>query len=216
MLASVKKQWQGVTTLDIVTIVRHPTLRAFAAEIDRYQQHQSHPQSSSLNPYRSLDPLGLRLDLEGQANGVPQEEPYSADAANLKDELLNAYPSGQPPASQSTTVFLTGATGFLGAYILKDLLSRPQVKVIAHIRAKTGSAGLDRIRGTCQAYGIWSDKWSSRLRCVTGDLQKPRLGLEDEVWQEIIEEADVVIHNGAKVHWILPCKSSMMTDSALN
>ncbi|KAL8762296.1 MAG: hypothetical protein Q9184_001665 [Pyrenodesmia sp. 2 TL-2023] len=186
MLASVKKQWQEAN-LDIVTIIRHPTLRAFAAEIDR-----------------SLDPIGLRLDVKGQANGVSDEASYGADASNLQNELLNTYPTGQPPASQPCTVFLTGATGFLGAYIIKDLLSRPQVKVVAHVRAKTEFAGLDRIRETCQAYGIWSEEWSSCLRCVTGDLQKPQLGLDTKKWQEIADEADIVVHNGAKVHWVLP------------
>ncbi|KAL8902042.1 MAG: hypothetical protein Q9207_004907 [Kuettlingeria erythrocarpa] len=186
MLASVKKQWPDAN-LDIVTIIRHPTLRAFAAEIDR-----------------SLDPIGLRLDAEGLANGVPDETSYSADASNLESELLDTYSTGQPPASRPSTIFLTGATGFLGAYIIRDLLSRPQIKVIAHVRAETQSAGLDRIRETCKAYGIWSEEWSSRLSCVTGDLQKPRLGLDPEAWQAIADKADVIIHNGAKVHWVLP------------
>lgn len=36
MLAAVKKKWQDAN-LDISTIMRNPTLRGFAAEIDRYQ-----------------------------------------------------------------------------------------------------------------------------------------------------------------------------------
>lgn len=35
MIADVKKQWTGIN-LDLVTIIRNPTSRAFAAEIDRY------------------------------------------------------------------------------------------------------------------------------------------------------------------------------------
>ncbi|KAI4171144.1 MAG: hypothetical protein LQ346_008777 [Caloplaca aetnensis] len=186
MLASVKKQWPEAN-LDIVTIIRHPTLRAFAAEIDR-----------------TLDPIGLRLDAEGLANGVPDEASYGTDASNLESKLLDTYSTGKSPASQPSLILLTGATGFLGAYIIRDLLSRPQIKVIAHVRAKSQSAGLDRIRETCKAYGIWSDEWLSRLGCVTGDLQKPRLGLDLEAWQAIADEADIVIHNGAKVHWVLP------------
>ncbi|KAI4141088.1 MAG: hypothetical protein L6R39_005509, partial [Caloplaca ligustica] len=186
LIASVKKEWQGAN-LDIVTIIRHPTLRAFAAEIDR-----------------SLDPIGLRLDSEGQANGVPQEQPYTTDVSELENGLLEDYPTREPLTSQPTKIFLTGATGFLGAYILRDLLSRSQIKVIVHVRAKTESAGLDRVRETCQAYGVWSDDWSSRLSCVIGDLQKPKLGLDSASWQRVADEVDVVIHNGAKVHWVLP------------
>ncbi|KAI4175263.1 MAG: hypothetical protein LQ343_001799 [Gyalolechia ehrenbergii] len=186
MLAAVKKQWQGLD-LDIVTIIRNSTLRAFAAEIDR-----------------SLDPVGLRLDSGGQVNGVLNEQFYSTDASTLEKDLLSTYPTGKTLESQAATIFLTGATGFLGAYILKDLLSRTQMRVIAHVRASEDAAGLNRVKETCQAYGIWSEEWASRLSCVVGDLQQPRLGLDQETWQRVANDVDIVIHNGAKVHWVLP------------
>ncbi|KAL9592049.1 MAG: hypothetical protein Q9179_007111, partial [Wetmoreana sp. 5 TL-2023] len=186
MLAAVKKKWQDAN-VDIVTIIRNPTLRAFAAEIDR-----------------SLDPVGQRLDSDGQANDILEEQPYTTDVLDLKKELLNTYPSADSISSQNLTILLTGATGFLGAYILKVLLSRPRNRVIVHVRAKSEDAGLDRIKETCEAYGIWSDEWSSRLTCVIGDLQEANLGLREDVWNRIAGEADIVIHNGARVHWVLP------------
>ncbi|KAL8736526.1 MAG: hypothetical protein Q9181_002396 [Wetmoreana brouardii] len=186
MLAAVKKKWQDAN-LDMVTIIRNPTLRSFAAEIDRF-----------------LDPIGQRLDSDEQTNGTLQEQPYTTDVKDLEKELLEAYPSADPSSSQTLTIFLTGVTGFLGAYILKDLLSRPRNQVIVHVRAKSQHAGLERIRETCGAYGIWSDDWSSRLTCVIGDLQEANLGLREDAWNRIAGEADIVIHNGAKVHWVLP------------
>ncbi|KAL8688512.1 MAG: hypothetical protein Q9224_004864, partial [Gallowayella concinna] len=186
MLASVKKMFQGAN-VDIITIIRNPTLRAFAAEIDR-----------------SLDPIGLRLDSNGLTNGQPDDQPYSTDVASLLKDLPPTYPSSKSGLSAKATVFLTGATGFLGAYMLKDVLSRHDTQVIAHVRARTEAAGLERIRETCQAYGIWSDDWSPRLSCVVGDLQKTNLGLSAEAWDKVGKEANVVIHNGAKVHWVLP------------
>ncbi|KAL8834746.1 MAG: hypothetical protein Q9170_003623 [Blastenia crenularia] len=189
MLASVKKHWQGIN-LDIVTVVRHPTLRAFACEIDR-----------------SMDPVGLRLNAGDQVNGISDEQLYSTDASALEKELLDTYPTSNAPMSQTTTVFLTGATGFLGAYLVKEFLSRPQIKIIAHVRAPEEAAGFNRIKEVCQAFDIWSEDWPSRLSCVVGDLQKPKLGLNSEVWQKVADEADVVIHNGAKVHWVLPYPS---------
>ncbi|KAL8821243.1 MAG: hypothetical protein Q9223_000668 [Gallowayella weberi] len=188
MLASVKKVFQGAN-LDIITVIRNPTLRAFAAEIDR-----------------SLDPIGLRLDPKGLTNGQTDDQPYSTDVASLLKDLQSTYPPLELSLSGGATVFLTGATGFLGAYILRDLLSRPNIRVVAHVRAVTEAAGLDRIRETCQVYGIWSDDWSPRLSCVKGDLQKTNLGLSAEAWEKVGKEANVVIHNGAKVHWVLPCE----------
>ncbi|KAL8855861.1 MAG: hypothetical protein Q9198_010808, partial [Flavoplaca austrocitrina] len=187
MLAAVKKRLSEVN-VDIVTIIRNPKLRAFAAEIDR-----------------SLDPIGLRLDVNGQANDVPQEQSYSNDVdESFEEELHWTYPSKEPDLSLGATIFLTGVTGFLGAYILKDLLSRVNTRVIAHVRAPTEAAGLKRIKETCQAYGIWSDDWLKRLSCVIGDLAEPILGLAKYAWDKVANEADIVIHNGAKVHWVLP------------
>ncbi|KAL9579934.1 MAG: hypothetical protein Q9212_004796 [Teloschistes hypoglaucus] len=186
MIADVKKQWMDIN-LDLVTIIRNPTLRAFAAEIDR-----------------SLDPIGLHLGANGESNGISQEQPYSSDAFALEKELLNTYPSAKPQPSQPLTYFLTGATGFLGPYIIRDILSRPGTRVIAHIRAKNEDIGRSRIESTLRNYGIWSDDRQSRLSCIVGDLKEPRLGMTEEKWEKVGTEADVVIHNGAQVHWVYP------------
>ncbi|KAL8638663.1 MAG: hypothetical protein Q9228_004200, partial [Teloschistes exilis] len=186
MIADVKKQWTDIN-LDLVTIIRNPTLGAFAAEIDR-----------------SLDPIGLHLGANGESNGIPQEQPYSIDASSLRKELLDTYPSAKPQPSQPLAYFLTGATGFLGPYIIRDILSRPGTKVLAHIRAKNEDVGRSRLESVLQNYGIWSDDWQSRLSCVIGDLKEPRLGMGEENWEKVGREADVVIHNGAQVHWVYP------------
>ncbi|KAI9848389.1 MAG: large subunit of alpha-aminoadipate reductase [Sclerophora amabilis] len=189
MLFAVRKTWQGVD-ISMSTIFRHSILREFAAEIDR-----------------ALDPIGLRLDSGEQSNSAAQQdEDYTADAKELAKQLPASFPSSRSEISQSTTVFLTGATGFLGAYVLRNLMDRksPLVNVIAHIRAQTPVAGLYRIKQTCQAYGIWSDAWLSRIECVIGNLDDCQLGLQPNAWEKVANEADIVIHNGAKVHWVLP------------
>lgn len=37
---------------------------------------------------------------------------------------------------------------------------------------------------------------------MTGNLGDPKLGLVDELWDELSHSVDVVIHNGALVHWV--------------
>lgn len=55
---------------------------------------------------------------------------------------------------------------------------------------------------TQQAYGVWNAAWASRIRCVTGNLGVPQLGVAKEVWEELTQIVDIVIHNGALVHWV--------------
>ena len=136
-----------------------------------------------------------------------QDEDYAADAHRMAETLPQAFPDIRPlDFSKQQTVFLTGASGFLGAFVLRDLLCRkdPIVNVIVHIRAKSSEAALERLEQSCKAYGVWSDSWSSRIRCVTGNLGERRLGLASDVWFKLEDTVDVVIHNGAQVHWVYP------------
>lgn len=103
------------------------------------------------------------------------------------------------------TVFLTEATGFLGAYLINEILGRPKpkIKLIAHVRgAKNPAAALERLQRSLRGNGVWKDEWSSRLSSVVGDLSQPQLGIDILTWKRPSKEVDVVIHNGASVHWV--------------
>ncbi|KAK9775047.1 putative Alpha-aminoadipate reductase [Seiridium cardinale] len=162
-----------------------------------------------------------------KSNGVATKEVEEGDPAYAKslDELTQRLsPKYQTAdleaigASEELTVFLTGATGFLGAYLVKDILDRTsrKIKLIAHVRGvKDSSAALERLKLSLGAYGLWKDEWSSRLSCVIGDLSLPRLGLNDASWQRLAAEVDVVIHNGATVHWVKRYQD-MMTSNVLS
>lgn len=58
--------------------------------------------------------------INGVSNGNLVEEDYATDAKLPVKSLPTAFPSFEDTITQSTpvTAFLTGATGFLGAYIL--------------------------------------------------------------------------------------------------
>ncbi|MCJ1474300.1 large subunit of alpha-aminoadipate reductase [Lambiella insularis] len=190
VISTCRKKWPGID-VGIGTIIRYPTLRKFAGEIER-----------------SLDPIGLRLTGGLPDNRVEQDQQYTTAVRYLVKQL-ERYPPAQLKADATKTIFLTGATGFLGAYILRDIMDHGGAlpKVITHVRAKSPQAGLERIRETCRAYGIWSPSWEPRLECVIGDLKQPRLGLSSEAWDNVAKKADIVVHNGAHVNWVLPYES---------
>ncbi|KAG6812202.1 putative NRPS-like protein biosynthetic cluster [Tricholoma furcatifolium] len=134
---------------------------------------------------------------------------YGQDYNDLLSQLQASYSS--PPSDfhqRPITIFLTGATGFLGAFVLADLLSRQErvQKVICLVRASSPSKALDRLKEGSTDRGVWSDSWVStgRLEVVTGDLSLDLFGLGQENWHRIANEADAILHNGALVHWVYP------------
>jgi L-aminoadipate-semialdehyde dehydrogenase len=127
---------------------------------------------------------------------------YSQDLNALCSTLRASYPHPTFPADGHITVFLTGATGFLGSFILRSLLSSEKVKkVICIVRSSTDAKAAERLTQSASDRGVWEDSWvrGTRLEVLRGDLDKEAFGLAPHVWDRITREADVVLHNGALV-----------------
>lgn len=175
-------------------IFKNPTIEAFAREVQNFI---------------SGDDFQLADGKEAASTETVDQKSYSQDAKELVDSaLLKSYPSLKSLDSTKTiNVFVTGATGFLGSFIIRDILnSRPGMsfKVYAHVRASSKEAGLQRLRTTGLTYGIWEQRWEDHIEVVLGDLSKPQFGFPDSDWQALADTIDVIIHNGALVHWVYP------------
>ncbi|KAK6953168.1 hypothetical protein Daesc_005468 [Daldinia eschscholtzii] len=184
--------------VSISSFYEHPDLASFSAHIEKRLRDADGADTS--NDEQETTPV------------------YAKSLDELTSKLADQYQSADPKAldeAQSLTIFLTGATGFLGSYLVKDILDRTsrEVKLIAHVRgAKDSTAALQRLRRSLQGYGLWKDEWEKRLSTVVGDLSKPQLGIDDSTWKKLSEEVDVVIHNGATVHWIRKYQDMMASN----
>ncbi|KAF9459773.1 alpha-aminoadipate reductase Lys1p [Collybia nuda] len=156
------------------------------------------------------------LGLDSSRPSVPLDDAkaptladYGQDYLNLIPKLRETYlPLPVDFSDRPLTIFLTGATGFLGAFVLHDLLSRESrvKKVVCLVRASTPEKALSRLKEGSTDRGVWDDTWvtSGRIEVVTGDLSLDLFGLGQSGWDRIANEADVVVHNGALVHWVYP------------
>ncbi|KKK23028.1 hypothetical protein AOCH_005357 [Aspergillus ochraceoroseus] len=167
MFFDLRRKWRGVD-ISMNAIFRSPTLRTFAAEIDRLLSFES---------FASNDDKGPSAEAETAKKEADDE--YSRDARKLAETLPKTFPTRSDDIlSSEPTIFLTGATGFLGAHILRDLLTRqsPSAKVVTLVRGKTEEQA----------------------------LEQPRFGLSEALWDDLTKRVDAVIHNGAQVHWVYP------------
>ena len=105
---------------------------------------------------------------------VADSVPVAALAGEVVlDPEITPTAAAPPSVGQPERIFLTGATGYLGAFLLRDLLRQTRAEIICLVRAATAEEGKDRLRKSLQAYGLWDEGLSERV--VGVDRKSTRL-----------------------------------------
>jgi thioester reductase-like protein len=130
-------------------------------------------------------------------------ENLKAEAA-LDPRIRPSGPVSTQVVSRPERVLLTGATGFLGSFLLSELLRHTRAEIHCLVRAPNVEEGEWRIREALETYAQWDEKRSPRIFPDAGNLSEPLLGLGAERFEELSDEIDVVYHNGASVNWVYP------------
>ncbi|XXY48826.1 amino acid adenylation domain-containing protein [Sorangium sp. So ce269] len=139
---------------------------------------------------------------EAEASGSGSAPDLEADAA--LDPAIAPARAAAPRAGEPRAVLLTGATGFLGAFLLDELCRRTQATVYCLVRCRDADDGRRRLRQGLEAYALGSGALSPRVVPVPGDMSRPLLGLGEAEFERLAAEVDVVYHNGALVNFAYP------------
>jgi len=149
------------------------------------------------------------VSLRANLNEMKRERDESEAAAMRKDALLELQGVGTVPRAACTFnhVLLTGATGFLGPFLLRSLLAQTSATYTVLMRAEDPSAARERLTTAVKAAGLYdlrtAEFFNSRVRVICGDLASLRLGLSDRAWSQLAETIDTIVHNAAWVNYIL-------------
>ena len=126
------------------------------------------------------------------------------DLEYLRAFVRRAIGAGSPapavPVAEVREVLLTGATGFVGRFVLRDLLCL-EGGLVVHclVRATDGEHGLHRLRAAMLEAGIWDEAFAARIRVVAGDVGEARLGLSQSAFDDLARRIDAVHHFAAEV-----------------
>jgi thioester reductase-like protein len=114
-------------------------------------------------------------------------------------------PATVPP---DATVLLTGATGFLGSFLLEALLRLTQYRVVTLVRATSADHARARTESALERTGLLDerlrDAFDARVRVLPGDLAQQRLGLAPGDWTSLSEDLSAIYHCGADVDYVKP------------
>lgn len=113
---------------------------------------------------------------------------------------------GPPVApAEFKQVFLTGSTGFVGRFLLRDLLVQDETRVVhCLVRAADVAQGFERVRAALQRACIWNEAYSRRIHVVVGDLKQERFGLDETDFARLCQVIDAVYHMAAEVALAAP------------
>ncbi|KAH8901412.1 amino acid adenylation [Thozetella sp. PMI_491] len=184
----------------VVLMDRTTTIRRLAAHITEMKLKKNTETRG-----RAID-LIAEIDRHDADIAAAQLEAPRTDA-RAQDLVYRAPRSRRRSKARRITVFLTGANGFLGNQILRQLLeNRDVTKVIALVRGKDAEDAKCRLVEAATRGLWWTELHDAKLQVWAGDLSKRRLGLSPSEWRLLAEDGNVqvMIHNGAAVHWSKP------------
>ncbi|CAG8815454.1 6551_t:CDS:2, partial [Dentiscutata erythropus] len=107
------------------------------------------------------------------------------EAVNEKDEIINGE-----------TVLITGVTGSLGSFILRDLLKNPNVhKVYCLVRASDENHGCSRLEDSFkQRHLDTSLLFKDHVIILPCDLGDSKFGLTENIYSKLVHEVTQIYH----------------------
>lgn len=194
-------------------LIAHPVVSELALVLNNLSREQSSEESSE----RSLAASGGML-----CSNIRRDIALTSEFELLLD---HAAARKQVTEKKPANIFLTGATGFLGARLLFELLQATNAQIYCLVRADCEEAGLERIEKALGKHGLRLGDDSgassatssgtnsgtssgaaslgadrSRLRVICGSIEVAQFGLADLVWNELAEQVDTIYHCAAQVN----------------
>jgi thioester reductase-like protein len=161
--------------------------------------------------FHLIDQLDTKLEMSvarfwaiGHAR---RETARAVDRALMQaDSTLTFSPKARLYCSgPARSILLSGGSGFLGPFLLANLLQETEAHIRVLVRARDPERGKERLRQGLQAVSR-SDAvlraFEGRVSAIPGDLERPGLGLNDRAWSDLASGVDTILHNGAMVNYL--------------
>jgi len=128
---------------------------------------------------------------------------------NLINDLTECeklYVDNELPKWNTTNIFFTGGTGFIGIHLLANMLNTiPNCYISCLIRGKNELHCKERLCNIAKSYNLKIIiNRINQIKCIPGDITKSKLGMTSDEYENCLNQIDTVIHLAAKDNYFLP------------
>lgn len=147
-----------------------------------------------------FDNISKIMNSVNQLAKYTPDEKYESDYANYTKTIQNIKFKKNITYNN---ILLTGATGFFGSHLAKELLIKTKAQIYLLIRGKDEDSANKRIKSIWKYYFKevdYIEKYSNRITIVLGDVSKDKLGIPQDKYDYLAETIDCVIHSAGNVN----------------
>jgi len=112
------------------------------------------------------------------------------------------------------TLFLTGATGYIGTSLLQKWLESSEAQIVLLVRVKHVEDPANRIMGSLAARYPAADaaRFSQRIEVAAGDVSFDRFGLDEKLYRDLASRVSHIIHCAAAARFDLTLEDARRTN----
>jgi thioester reductase-like protein len=165
--------------LDLPRLLEDPTI----ANLARMVSAQAEPKLTGADNQRGIKPEDLLAEAVLPDDVVPEPGAIPAHAGPYQ------------------TIFLTGGTGYTGAFLLREILDRSSARVCVLARADDDATAATRVLQNLAEYGLAREGDERRIEGIAGDMSRPYLGLSRKTYLDLAARAEIIFHNAAESSW---------------
>ncbi|GAB4222764.1 MAG: hypothetical protein Tsb005_15630 [Gammaproteobacteria bacterium] len=147
---------------------------------------------------RSDPPLNEIFNAVRHKNIVPDTIHCTSSACHA-DQIIH-YP--QPQCTNQQAILLTGSTGLLGSYLIKELLEKTNYVIFCLNRKIDQHQALELIKNNVTFFAnemLEKYNFKNRIYPLHGDITQTNLGIDCEYHKSLFSKISHVIHSAANI-----------------